>query len=117
MTTLYLVFATTLMYQQAQHSLISECGVNANLLLITFTDSSWNNDVDTGRSTGCFLIFYMGGVVEHSYNLPNPVALSSAESEYNKACLACMLTSHLGMFLNELELKTGEVNPPVPNSY
>jgi hypothetical protein len=27
-----------------------------------FSDSSWNNDVDTGRNTGCFMITYMGGV-------------------------------------------------------
>ncbi len=55
-----------------------------------FTDSSWNDDVDTGRSSGCFMIIYMGGVVEHSSNMPDPVALSSAEAEYNEACLACI---------------------------
>jgi len=37
----------------------------------------------------------MGGVVDHSSNLPNPVALSSAEAEYNEGCLAMMATSHL----------------------
>ena len=74
-------------------------------LFFTFSDSSWNDDVDHGRSTGCFLIFYMGGVVDHSSNLPDPVALSSAESEYNQCCVAGMATTHLKMFLNELELK------------
>jgi hypothetical protein len=34
--------------------------------LIAFSDSSWNDDIDTGRSTGCFMIIYMGGVEEHS---------------------------------------------------
>jgi len=48
--------------------------------LITFSDSSWNDYIDTGRSTGCFMIIYMGGVVEHSINVPDPVALSSAEA-------------------------------------
>jgi hypothetical protein len=43
-----------------------------------FSDSSWNDDVDSGRSTGCFILTYMGGVVDHSSNLPDPVALSSA---------------------------------------
>ena len=72
-------------------------------LFYTFCDSSWNDDVDTGRSTGSYLIIYMGGVVDHSSNMPDPVALSSAEAEYNEACLACMATSHMVMFLNELE--------------
>jgi transposase InsO family protein len=72
-------------------------------LFFTFSDSSWNDDVDTGRSTGCYLISYMGGIVDHSSNLPDPVALSSAEAEYNEACLACMATTHMRMLLDELE--------------
>jgi hypothetical protein len=50
------------------------------------------------------MIFYMGGVVEYSSIMPNPVALSSAEAEYNEACLACMVTAHLKQFLEDLEL-------------
>jgi hypothetical protein len=80
----------------------------AKELFLTFSDSSWNDDVDTGRSTGSFLISYMGGIVDHSSNMPDPVALSSAEAEYNEACLACMATSHLAMLLYELE---GEKKP------
>jgi hypothetical protein len=62
-----------------------------------FSDSSWNNDVDTGRSTGCFMITYVGGVVDHSSNMPDPVALSSAKVEYNEGCIAFMAASHLQM--------------------
>jgi hypothetical protein len=47
---------------------------------------------------------YMGSVVKHSSNMPNPVALSNSEAEYNEACLACMLTAHLKQFLEDLEL-------------
>jgi len=68
-----------------------------------FSDSSWNDDVDHGRSTGCYIITYMGEIVDHSSNLPNPVTLSSAEAEYNEGCLAMMATSHLRMLLAELE--------------
>ena len=50
------------------------------------------------------MIIYMGGMVEHSSNMPDPVALSSAEAEYNEACLACMATAHLKLFLEDLEL-------------
>ncbi len=46
-----------------------------------FSDSSWNDDINYGRSTGCFITTYLGGVVDHSSNLPDPVALSSAEAQ------------------------------------
>jgi len=68
-----------------------------------FSDSSWNDDADTGRSTGCFILTYMGGIVDHSSNMPNPVALSLAEAEYNEGCVAFMAASHLRMLLCELE--------------
>lgn len=63
--------------------------------------SSWNDDVGNGWSTGCFLIFYMGGIIDHSSDLPETVALSSAE-EYNQACLAIMATAHANMILEDL---------------
>jgi hypothetical protein len=72
--------------------------------LIVMSDSSWNHDVDTRRSTGCFLILYMGGVIDHSSNMPDPVALSSAEAEYNQACVATMALLHISMVMNNLEL-------------
>jgi hypothetical protein len=72
----------------------------------TLSDSSWNDDVDHGRSTGSYQSYYMGGVVDHSSNLPDPIALSSAEAEYNEACLACMATNHLAMILDEFEGRT-----------
>jgi hypothetical protein len=84
--------------------LLSSNGISLDNPLIAFSDSSWNDDIDTGRSTGCFIIIYMGGVVDHSSNMPDPVALSSAEAEYNEACLACMATAHLRQFLEDLEL-------------
>jgi hypothetical protein len=71
--------------------------------LIVMSDSSWNDDIDIGRSTGCFLIFFMGGLVDHSSNMPDPVALSSAEAEYNQACVATMALMHIVMVMNNLE--------------
>ena len=99
--------------------LLSSNGISLDYPFITFSDSSWNDDIDTGRSTGCFMIIYMGGVVEHSINVPDPVALSSAEAEYNEACLACMATAHLRQFLEDLELhlddekEKQETNPSI----
>jgi hypothetical protein len=68
------------------------------------SDSSWNDDADSIRSTGCFLIYYMGGIVDHSSNLPDPVAISLAEAEYNQACIARMVLLHIFMAINNLEL-------------
>jgi hypothetical protein len=81
-------------------------------LLFGFTDSSWNDDQDSGRSTGCFIITYMGGIVDHGSNMPDPVTLSSAEAEYNEACVAFMAASHLRMLLCELDGTKDEDTPP-----
>jgi len=81
-------------------------------LLFGFTDSSWNVDQDSGRSTGCFVITYMGGIADHGSNMPDPVALSSAEAEYNEGCIAFMATSHLCMLLCEFEGIHDEDKPP-----
>jgi hypothetical protein len=94
-------------YHDTQEAPIAKLLTSENLLQIHpffgFSDSSWNDDVDTGRSTGCFIIIYMGGVVNHSSNLPDPVAMSSAEAEYNEGCIAFMASNHLRMLLAELE--------------
>ena len=76
-----------------------------------FMDSSWNDDSDHGQSTGCFIITYMGGIVDHSSNVPDPVALSSAEAEYNEGCVAFMTASHLLMLLCEFEGVRDEDTP------
>jgi hypothetical protein len=70
--------------------------------LIIISDSSVNDDVHTGRKKGCFLIFYMGGIVDHSSNIPDPIALSSAEAEYNQACVATMALLHIPSSLTTL---------------
>jgi hypothetical protein len=80
----------------------------------SFSDSSWNDDIDHGHSTGCYIITYMGGVVDHTSNLPDPVALSSAEAEYNEGCLAFMAASHLRMLLAELEgIEDSDLKPTI----
>ena len=35
--------------------------------------------------------------------MPDPIALSTAESEYNQSCLACMAADHLTMLLAEID--------------
>ena len=48
---------------------------------MAFSDSSWKDFPDAGRSTGEYIIFYQGGTIDHGTHVPGPVAQSSAESE------------------------------------
>ena len=49
-------------------------------------------------------MFYQGGVVDQSSFMPTPVAMSSAEAEYNTACTACMSAAHHQILHNEFRL-------------
>jgi len=81
-------------------------------LLFGFTDSLWNNDQDTGRSTGCFIITYMGGGDSGSrVKYARPSGLSLAEAEYNEGSIAFMAASHLQMLLCEFEGVRDEDTP------
>jgi hypothetical protein len=67
--------------------------------LIGFSDASWQDCPDTGRSTAGEIIYCQGGIVHARSHVPIPIAMSSAESEYVSACSACMAASHLRMLL------------------
>jgi hypothetical protein len=49
--------------------------------IVGFTDSSWNECPDTGRSTCGYEIFIQGGLVEANSTMPVLVALSVVEAE------------------------------------
>jgi hypothetical protein len=84
-------------YSNITESPIYRMLLNQNIeekhLFFGFTDSLWNDDQDSGRSNGCFIITYMGGIVDHSSNMP-------VEAE---CCVAFMAASHLRMLLCEFE--------------
>ena len=71
--------------------------------VVTFTDSSWNDCIDTGRSTGTNLTMIQGGALDHGSHLPVLVAMSSGESEYIVAAVACMKASNLRMLGYDFE--------------
>ena len=48
--------------------------------LMAFSDSSWQDCPDTGRSTGAYIILFQGGPIDHGTHVPGPVAQSSVES-------------------------------------
>jgi hypothetical protein len=58
--------------------------------IMAFSDASWQDCPDTGRSTVGYLVFYQGGIVAANSHVPIPVAMSSAEAEYMAACAASM---------------------------
>ena len=69
---------------------------------MAFSDSSWQDCPDTGRSTGAYIIYYQGGPIDHGTHVPGPFAQSSAESEYNVGCTEGMTLAHFIMLVAEL---------------
>jgi len=105
---LYGIWFYSVIEESPIYQMLTAQSIAEKHFLFGFMDSSWNDDQDSGRSTGCFVIIYMGGIVDHSSNMPDPVALSSAEAEYNEGCVAFMAASHLQMLLCEFEGITDE---------
>ena len=70
--------------------------------LVVFTDASWQDCPDTGRSTVGHLIFYNGALIDANSSMPSPVAMSSAESEYLSACNGAMAVAHIRMLVYDM---------------
>ena len=81
--------------------LLRQANIETKNHLMTFSDSSWQDCPDTGRSTGAYIIFYQGGPIDHGTHVPGPVYQSSAETEYNAACTAGMALAHFRMLIHE----------------
>ena len=69
---------------------------------MAFSDSIWQDFLDTRRSKRAYNIFYQGGPIDHGTHVPGPVAKYSSESEYNAACTAGMALAHFMMLIYEL---------------
>ena len=78
---------------------------------MAFSDFSWQDCPDTGRSTGAYIIFYKGGPIDHGTHVPGPVAQSSAESEYNAACTAGTALANSRMLIHEQLNKDPDIFP------
>ena len=72
-------------YANINYTPVSDILIQASIKtenqLMAFSDSSWQDCPDTGRSKGAYIIFYQGGTIDHGTHVPVPVAQSSAESE------------------------------------
>ena len=71
--------------------------------IIGFSDTSWQDCPDTGRSTCGYKIFVQGGIIDAQSTMPVPVALSSAEAEYMGACNLGAMICHLRDLTYEFE--------------
>ena len=66
---------------------------------------------DTSRSTGAYIRYVYGSLVGESSFVPNPVALSSAEAEYN----ACSFAIMASMFSKQVFNTFSSRNPESPS--
>ena len=57
--------------------LLGQASINTKNHLMGFSDSSWQDCPDTGRSTGAYITFYQGGPIDHGTHVPGTVAKSS----------------------------------------
>ena len=91
--------------------LLRQANIKTKNHFMAFSDSSWQDCPDTGRSTVAYIIFYQGGPIDHGTHVPVPVSQSSAESEYNASCTAGMALAHFRMLIHELLNKDPEMVP------
>ena len=91
--------------------LLRQASIKTENHLMAFSDSSWQDFLDTVRSTGSYIGFYQGGPIDHVTHVPGPVAQSSAESEYNEACTAGMALAHFIMLIYELLNQNPDIVP------
>ena len=81
---------------------------------IVFADSS-HCDAGEGRSTACELQVYQGGLIDHTSWVPQPVALSTAESENNCYSAAIMKAVYLARCISFMQSGSyGSWNPTIP---
>ena len=81
--------------------ILRQANIKTKNHLMAFSDYSWKDCPDTGRSTGAYNIFYQGGQIDHGTHVPVPVTQYSAESEYNAAFTARMTLAHSRMLIHE----------------
>ena len=91
--------------------LLRKASIKTENQLMDFSDSSWQDFPDTGRSKGAYIIFYQGGQIDHGTHVTGPVSKSSAESEYNEACTSGMALAYFRMSINECLNKNPKIVP------
>ena len=82
------------------YDLLRKANIKTQKQFIALSDSSWQDFPDTGRITGAYIIFYQGGSIDHGTRVSGPSSRSSAEIEYNAACIAGMFLANFRMLIH-----------------
>ena len=54
--------------------LLRQASIKTENHFMPFSGSSWKYFLDTGRSTGSYIVFYQGVTIDHCTHVPGPVA-------------------------------------------
>ena len=84
-------------------------GAELNPTLTLFTDSSWQDCPDSERSTEDYLLYQQGRLIDRKSCVLKPVALLSAEAEYNALAYAIHAVTSQHQNLQELRNNHPEV--------
>ena len=60
------------------YELLRQASIKTENHLMDFSDSSWQDCPDTGRSIIAYIIFYQVGPIYHGTHVPVPISQSSA---------------------------------------
>jgi hypothetical protein len=74
---------------------------HTNSPIICFTDSSFQDCPDTARSTGGFLIFMQGVVIDVTSTMLTVISQSTCEAEYCTCALATVASHYVKKIYNE----------------
>jgi hypothetical protein len=89
--------------------------IHNNSPIVCFTDSSFQDCPDSGRSTGAYLIFMQGGVVDVASFMPSLVAHSTCEAEYCTCSLGAMAAFYIRKIYNKLHGLDPDHHLTIPN--
>ena len=53
--------------------ILRQASIKTDNQLMAFSYSSWQDCLNTGRSTGEYMIFYQGGQIDHVTHVPGPI--------------------------------------------
>ena len=93
------------------YDILRQARIQTENKLMDFSDSSWQDCPNTGRSTRSYIIFYNGGTIDHGTYVPVPVSQPSSESDYNAACTVVMALARFRMLIHELLNKDPYIVP------
>jgi hypothetical protein len=82
--------------------------------IVIYADTSFQDCLDTSRSTGAHLIFMQGGVIDQNSSMPSLISMSSCEAEYSNGSLAVMAAAYCRKIYNEIYGRPADTPLSIP---